>query len=89
MLLNLIIWTLYPFLLWTSPSFNLDKSIVLSGVFIKFIPNSADPNQNAPKEHSDLGLHCFQSVVMLHYFQDIFVFTFWENTHIVRLVIRK
>ena len=33
--------------------------------FIKMFANSADPNQTAPLEQSDLGLHCLQKFMLV------------------------
>ena len=49
-----------PSRLWVILSFNVDWSILPSGMFFKaFFANSADLNETAPWEQSDLGLHCF------------------------------
>ena len=44
------------YLQWTLPACEVDQSEALSADSRK--ANSEDPDQTAPKEQSDLGLHC-------------------------------
>ena len=37
------------------------KKLIVKKVSTKLLANSADPDQTAPKEQSDLGLHCLTS----------------------------
>ena len=54
----LIITHLNHFNKWNLPTLNLDKSISpIRGCVKILLTNSAGPNQTAPKEQSDLGLH--------------------------------
>ena len=52
----------------------MNSSVIMGRCFIKMLPNSTDPDQTAPKEQSDQGLHClllhllFKCLGSLQYF---------------------